>query len=94
VHKSANNQAARGVQFSFKVGAGTEAHSFANVVANWPGVLRVTQTFPDDSDDDLARLFVLEVQPSALVSTLNKLRRDPSVEYAEEPSPRKMASQS
>jgi hypothetical protein len=90
VNGNSRNVALRGVQFSLKLGSGADAHEFAHTVASWPGVLKVTQTFPDEPDDDLARLFVLEVEPSTLESVLAKLRRDRSVEYAENPAPRRL----
>jgi hypothetical protein len=90
VNQHAKNVALRGIQFSLKVGPRTEPHEFVHTIAGWPGVLKVTQTFPDESDDDLARLFVLEVEPAALDSTLTRLRRTPSVEYAEDPAPRRL----
>jgi hypothetical protein len=49
-----------------------------------PGVLTATQTFPDEKDDELARLFVLKVERSRLPHVLQKLRDDPGIEFAEE----------
>ena len=90
MNQNAKNVALRGIQFSFKVGPRAEPQEFVHTIAAWPGVLKVTQTFPDESDGDLARLFVLEVEPSALDSTLTRLRRTRSVEYAEDPAPRRL----
>jgi hypothetical protein len=73
-----------------KLGPQADAREFVHYLSRWPGILSVTQTFPDESDQDLAKLLVLEIEPSAVASTLKKLRKNPSVEYAEEPAPRRL----
>lgn len=54
------------------------------------GVRSVIQTFSDETDQELRRLFVLEIDPSELESALKELRRNPEVEYAEKPPQRKL----
>ncbi len=49
-----------------------------------PGVLKATQTFPDEQDDELARLFVLTVDRARLSSVMTALGRHPDVELVEE----------
>ena len=52
-------------------------------LADATGVRTVVQTFPDETDQDLSGLYMLEVDPPNLESILEKLRKVPEVEYAE-----------
>ena len=54
------------------------------------GVQSVIQTFPDETDQELKRLFKLEIDPSELESALKELRRCPEVEYAGKPALREV----
>ena len=54
------------------------------------GVQSVIQTFPDETDQELKRLFVLEVEPSKFESALEELRHCSEVEYAEKSPLRKL----
>ena len=47
------------------------------------GVRTVVQTFPDETDQELSGLYMLEVDPPNLKSILEQLRKIPEVEYAE-----------
>ena len=57
------------------------------------GVQSVIQTFPDERDQELKRLFVLEIDPSDVESSLKELRRRPEVEYVEKAPLRKLIRQ-
>ena len=50
----------------------------------------MTQTFPDEADEELARLFVVEVDPLKLKGALKDLQENPAVEYAEPTARRKL----
>lgn len=54
------------------------------------GVQSVIQTFPGETDQELKRLFVLEIDASDLESALKELRRCPEVEYVEKAPLRKL----
>ena len=54
------------------------------------GVQSVIQTFPDETDQELKRLFVLEIDASDVESALKELRRRPEVEYVEKAPLRKL----
>jgi hypothetical protein len=54
-----------------------------------PGVVKVTQTFPDETDEELATLYVLQVERPKATTALRALRSDPSVAFAETCAPRK-----
>lgn len=70
-------------------GRADQTPSFKTLSA-MPGVVNVIQTFPDETDQELASLCLLEVEPSQIKSTLRELRTMPGVEYAEEAAPRKL----
>jgi len=90
VFENARNVAARGAQLSLRLGPQVDARQFVRDLSSWPGILAVNQTFPNESDQELAKLLVLEIEPSAVASTLKRLRKNPSVEYAEEPNLRRL----
>lgn len=61
-----------------------------SLLSRLQGVQSVIQTFPDEPDEELKRLFVLEIEPSELESALKELRRHTEVEYAETAPQRKL----
>ena len=55
-----------------------------------PGLSSVIQTFPGESDEELSRMYVLEVEPDALKPALRHLRDNPDVEHVEQTAKRKL----
>ena len=53
------------------------------------GVVKVTQTFPDEKDEELSTLYVLQVEAPKAKTILRALRSDPTVAFAEASAPRK-----
>ena len=53
------------------------------------GVVQVTQTFPDEQDEELSTLYVLQVEAPKANIVLRALRSDPTVAFAEASAPRK-----
>jgi hypothetical protein len=60
------------------------------ILADTPGLKSVIQTFPDEADDELSRLFIVEVEPSEAKLALVKLQENPAIEYAEPTAKRKL----
>jgi hypothetical protein len=54
-----------------------------------PGVVQVTQTFPEERDEELSTLYVLQVEALSASTVLRSLRKDPTVAFAEACAPRK-----
>ncbi|HJZ66959.1 MAG TPA: hypothetical protein VKF81_02355 [Blastocatellia bacterium] len=73
-----------------KLAPHADRKSLVNSLSTTPGILNVTQTFPDETDRELSGLFLLEIDSAELSGALKKLRQDPSIEYAEEAAPRKL----
>jgi hypothetical protein len=57
-------------------------------LAALPGVTSVCQTFPDERDRDLARLFVVEADPSDAQAVVERLRSMSWIESADTAPPR------
>jgi hypothetical protein len=78
------------VGVNLKLRAGAEARLSLAAIEQSPGVLRIIKTFPEESDDELATLYLVEIEASRMGALLNRLRSDPAVEYAEEAALRKL----
>lgn len=70
--------------------AGTDHTASFKTLSAIPGVLNVTQTFPDETDQELANLYLLDVETSRVKPALFRLRAVPGVAYVEEAAPRKL----
>lgn len=90
VVKNTNNAIAQRVQISVKLQQDADIHQFLRYLSGVPGIVQVTQTFPGARDPEMASLFVIEIDPPALKSTLTKLRSVSAVEYATDPAPRRL----
>jgi len=89
VVENAKNIATRRIQLSVKLRPNADAQEFVRRFSQAPGVLRVTQTFPGETDQELATLFVVEVDATTLQSAIKQLRSTSDVEYAD-PAPRRL----
>ena len=76
-------QQSPGVQLNLKLAVGVKHHRLDQMLAGAPGIESVIQTFPDETDDELSRLYVLEVSASQADAALRLLRHRPEVEYVE-----------
>jgi hypothetical protein len=86
----AKNVAVRPIQLSVKLQPDADPQEFVRHFSGIPGILRVTQTFPGETDQELAGMFVVEIDPSVLQSAVKQLRSSPIVEYAADPAPRRL----
>ena len=78
------------VRVHVKLVPGANGEEFILSLTDAHGVRRVTQTFPGETDPELASLFLVEIDSTQVKSALQQLRRHPSVEYAEEAASRKL----
>lgn len=53
-----------------------------------PGVVKIVRLFPQETDPELATLYIVSVEPSRIDSVLKQLSVDPATEFAEIPPPR------
>jgi nitrate reductase NapAB chaperone NapD len=83
-------QGKSGVRVNVKFVPGADHTQSLQTVSAMPGVLNVIQTFPDETDQELASLYLVEVENSQIKSALRELRAMPGVEYVEETAPRKL----
>lgn len=71
-------------QVNLQFAPGVDLERGKAMAAAVPGVVRVRQVFADErEDDELHRMFVLEVEPEATEATVAALRRSSLVEEVE-----------
>jgi hypothetical protein len=87
---SAPQSTAKPARLNVKLAARTQPLHSAKILSETPGVLAVTQTFPDEQDEELSRLFVVEVDPAKSAEALKTLQDNPAIEYAEPTARRKL----
>jgi len=87
---SVEQKSPQGTRLNVKLTPGTDRRRITEVLANTPGVQSVIQTFPDETDEELSRLYILEVDPANLKAALRQLHQNPHVQYAEETVRRKL----
>jgi hypothetical protein len=80
----------RDVQVNVKLAPGANRPLVVQRLSLTPGIRDVVQTFPGETDQELANLYVLDVDVSEVESTLRQLRQIADVEYAEVSAPRKL----
>jgi hypothetical protein len=73
-----------------KLAAGTDHGQANTLLASTPGVRSVIQLFPDDPDDEMRRLYIVEVPSNHVDEAIQHLQRNPGVEFAHETAPRKL----
>ncbi len=80
----------RDVQVNLKLVPGADRPLVVQKLSISPGVRNVVQTFPGETDEELANLYVLDVDASEVESALRQLRQIADVEYVEVSAPRKL----
>jgi len=73
-----------------KLAAGTDRSQANTLLARTPGFRSVIQPFPDDPDDEMHRMDIVEVVSDGVGDALQQLQRNPQVEFAHETAPRKL----
>lgn len=71
------------IKLNLKLAAGAEWKKLDQLLAEAPGVQSVIQTFPDETDEELSRLYVLEVSASESEAAINALSKHSEIEYVE-----------
>lgn len=67
-----------------------KSHQKEKILSSTPGVISVIQTFPDEEDEELSRMYVVEVDPAQSKDALKNLQDNPAVEHAEPTARRKL----
>ncbi len=60
------------------------------ILAGTPGLHSIVQLFPDERDDDMRKMYLLEVAANLAGAAVEQLRRNPNVESAHETAPRRL----
>lgn len=77
-------------RINVKLADGTDHGQANTLLASTPGVRSVIQLFPDDPDDEMRRLYIVEVVSDHVDDAIQQLQRNPGVEFAHETAPRKL----
>jgi hypothetical protein len=80
----------KAARLNVKLAPDVKPHESKDILSQTPGVISVTQTFPDEKDEELSHLFVVHVDPSKSADALKNLQDNPRVEYAEPTARRKL----
>ncbi len=80
----------RDVQVNVKLAPGADRPLVVQRLSLTPGIRDVVQTFPGETDQELANLYVLDIDASAVESALRQLRQIADVEYVEVSARRKL----
>lgn len=83
----------KSVRINVKVAEKLDKRECVRTLSSTPGIVDVIQTFPDETDKELASLYLLEVDEKQAKRALQKLRQSPEIDYAEEVAPRKLIKQ-
>jgi len=83
----------KSVRINVKFAETTNKEKSVEALTSTPGVVDVIQTFPGETDKELASLYLVEVEEKDVKKTLQKLRKSPAIDYAEEVAPRKLIKQ-
>jgi hypothetical protein len=78
------------IRLNVKLASQVNEETPAKILADTPGLKSVIRTFPDEKDDELSRLFIVEVEPAAAKLALKNLKENPAIEYAEPTAKRKL----
>jgi hypothetical protein len=90
VTKSLRKEQTPRLRVNVKLTGDSDPERSRGTLSRLRGVQSVIRTFTDETDQELKRLFVLEIEPSELESALKELHRCPEVEYAEKAAVRKL----
>lgn len=78
------------LQFNVKLTEQADRSDAVEGISGFPGVEEVVQTFPEEHDPELSRLYLVKLKPSRAKSALEKLQKHPAVEFVEGVAPRKL----
>lgn len=77
-------------RLNVKLAPETKPQETEAVLSSTPGMISVVQTFPDEEDEELSRMYVVEVDSASTDDALENLQQNPAVEHAEHTAKRKL----
>lgn len=80
----------RGARINVKLAPGISEKQADKVLARTPGLQSVVQLFPEEKDEEMLSMYMLEVAPDQLKAAMEQLRQNPQVESAHETATRKL----
>lgn len=82
-----NRQLAR---INIKLAPGINHDQAKQVLSKTPGLQSVIQLFPDEKDEEMLSMYILEVASDHLKAAMEQLNQNPKVESANETTSRKL----
>ncbi|HJQ68672.1 MAG TPA: hypothetical protein VKA70_06855 [Blastocatellia bacterium] len=80
----------RWARVNVKLVPGINPSQADKILSEMPGVNKVIQLFPDEPDEELLGMYMLEIDPDQLDAAMKKLSKDPKLESAEATARRKL----
>jgi len=87
---SVKDKTKRAARLNVKVVPGVDEKRSQSVFSKTPGYVTAIQLFPDEPEEEMRSLYIVEVEPSEVEQAVERLRGNPAVEYAEPPARRKL----
>lgn len=78
------------IKLNLKLAAGVKKGKLDKLLAETPGIQSVTQTFPDETDEELSQLYILEVELSKSDAAINALSKHSEIDYVEPTASRRL----
>lgn len=79
------------VRLNLKLAVGATQQALDKLLAKAPGIQSAIQTFPDEPDEELSRLYVLEVSASESEAAITALNKHSEIEYIEPAAARRIS---
>ncbi|HQR32254.1 MAG TPA: hypothetical protein PLK30_05925 [Blastocatellia bacterium] len=82
--------ATESIKLNLKLAAGAGKGKLDKLLAETPGIQSVIQTFPDEVDEELSGLYILEVELSKSEAAINALSKHSEIDYVEPAASRRL----
>jgi hypothetical protein len=77
-------------RINVKLAQGLDSNEIKQVLTGTPGIRLVTQLFPAENDEEMLRMYILDVDSDSASDVVERLQNNPHVESAHETAPRKL----
>jgi hypothetical protein len=80
----------RRARVNVKLVPGISRNQADKILSKTPGLQSVIQLFPDETDEEMLSMYMLEVNPDQLDAAMKQLHENPELESAHETAQRKL----
>lgn len=75
---------------NIKLAPGVNPDQVKKILSGTPGLHSIVQLFPDETDEEMLSLYILEINPDQLDDAMKQLHENPKLESAHETARRKL----